>query len=659
VDKRLVEPADLFRLKFITEAELSPDGERAAYTVTHVDPEKDKEYSAIWMLTLATGEMRQFTSGTARDGSPRWSPDGKQIAFLSTRNEKPQLYVIPVDGGEARAVTSLKQGVGSPAAWSPDGKQIAFTTVPTEEPRDPGKPYRVTRHVYRVDGVNYVDDAAQSLYVLDLEAKDAKPRRLTDDKLMNSNPQWSPDGKSILFAAALEPDTHKAFFGKMKLVDLESGALRTLAEDWGSINSASWHPDGKRIVFTGTPHGKAIGSKTDMWVLDPADGDPVCRTAGLKVGVDGGLQPDMPLGSPPPKIRFTPDGEWAYGRVQTGGTIHIYKVALDGEETCVPLVTGERAVLLQSAGTDKLLFLVSDLNHPIDLYSANLDGTNERQLTCINDEWLNSVKLPQVERLLFPGSDGVQVEGWILLPPEGEAPYPTTLNIHGGPHSAFGHMFHFDSQMLCGAGYAVLMVNHRASLGYGDEFSTAIKGDWGNLDYHDLMAGVDTAIAQGYADPDRLGVFGISGGGNLSCWIVANNRRFKAAVPENPVTNWVSMYGVSDISAWFAVEEMGGHPYEIPEVYARCSPITNAHTCTTPTLLIQGEFDWRCPAEQSEQFYTMLKAHGCVVEMLRLPNSPHAGSIGGDPVIRRAQNEALLGWMNRYVLGKVDTPAAS
>jgi dipeptidyl aminopeptidase/acylaminoacyl peptidase len=206
-----------------------------------------------------------------------------------------------------------------------------------------------------------------------------------------------------------------------------------------------------------------------------------------------------------------------------------------------------------------------------------------------------------------------------------------------------------DFQLLAGAGYGVLIVNHRASTGYGNDFSTAIKGDWGNLDYHDLMAGVDHAIALGLADADRLGVCGLSGGGNLSCWIVGQTDRFKAAVPENPVTNWVSFYGVSDIGVWFAVEQMGGHPHEIPEVYARCSPITYAHRCTTPTLLIQGENDYRCPAEQSEQFYTVLKANGCPVEMLRLPNSAHAGAIIGPVASRRAQNNAMLDWFQRYI----------
>jgi dipeptidyl aminopeptidase/acylaminoacyl peptidase len=236
-----------------------------------------------------------------------------------------------------------------------------------------------------------------------------------------------------------------------------------------------------------------------------------------------------------------------------------------------------------------------------------------------------------------------------MLPTSGARPYPMVLYIHGGPHSGFGHIFSFDFQMLAGAGYAVLLVNQRGSTGYGDAFATQIIGDWGNQDYGDLMAGVDHAVSRGLADAERLGVCGLSGGGNLSCWIVGQTERFKAAVPENPVTNWVSFYGVSDIGPWFAVAELGGHPHEIPDVYRRCSPITYAHRCTTPTLLIQGEADYRCPAEQSEQFYAVLKANGCPVEMLRLPASSHGGSIRGRPPLRRAQNEALLEWMNRYL----------
>ena len=651
-EKRTVLPEDLFKLKFVGNAQLSPDGKRLAYTVSHVDSEKNKEYSAIWMMDVATGETYQFTSGTAKDSSPEWTPDGKQIAFMSTRSEKPQLYIIPVDGGEAQALTSLKQGVGSGAKWSPDGKQIAFTTVPAEEPRDPAKPYRVDRHVYRFNDLGYIDDVAQALYVVDVES--GATRRLTEDRHMNTSPEWSPDGKEILYSTSFIPDTHKTFYARLRVISPEGGKPETLLDDWGVINSFCWLPDGKRITFNGAPHGTPLGAKSDLWVVDRAGGTPECRTAGLKVGVGGGLQADMPAVFWGTSLTPTPDGKAVYESVQEGGNVSLYSIAVDGDESWTPLLTGDRMVSLQSANAKNIVYVVSGINQPLDLYISDANGKNERQLTCLNDEWLASVKLPRYEHLLFPGVDGVQVEGWIMFPPEGEAPYPTLLNIHGGPHGAFGNAFHFDSQMMCGAGYAVLMVNHRASTGYGDEFSTAIIGDWGNLDYNDLMSGVDVAIEKGYADPDRLGVFGLSGGGNLSCWIVGNTRRFKAAVPENPVTNWVSMYGVGDISAWFAVETLGGRPHEIPEIYARCSPITYAHTCTTPTLLLQGEHDWRCPAEQSEQFYTTLKASGCAVEMMRFPNASHAASIYGAIEVRKAQNEATLNWMNRYVLGKTE-----
>jgi len=283
---------------------------------------------------------------------------------------------------------------------------------------------------------------------------------------------------------------------------------------------------------------------------------------------------------------------------------------------------------------------------------AALDGSRERQLTHLNARLLRCRDLPAVQHLQFAGADGTPVEGWVLVPPTGEPPYPTILYIHGGPHSGFGHIFSFDFQMLAGAGYAVIFANQRGSTGYGDAFATAIIGDWGNLDYTDLMAAVDEAIARGIADPERLGVCGLSGGGNLSCWIVGHTDRFKATVPENPVTNWISFYGVSDIGPWFAPAELGGKPHEIPEVYLRCSPTTYAHRCTTPTLLIQGEHDFRCPTEQSEQFYNVLKVNGCTVEMLRLPASAHGASLRGDLAVRRAQNEALLDWMNRYVLGE-------
>ncbi len=651
VSHRTVELADLFRFQFLQSGELSPDGARVVYAVSHIsadkgDATKEKETSTLWLLTLATGERRPLTSGLTMDGEPKWSPDGRQIAFVSARPDKAQIYVMPVDGGEPRPITDFKQGVGGGLAWSPNGEQIAFTASPLTEPPDENAPYRVTRNVYRFNGMGYVDKIRQDIYVVTVAS--GETARLTSDESHNMGPLWSPDGSRLLYSAMLAPDEHEPF-GRLKVVTLTGEMHEVLDRAWGRALGASWLPDG-RIVMLGHRAGQRNGTKHDLYVVGADGGEPENRSASFPLGFGDGLQADMPaLGLGLYRPLPTEDSAWAYMVVQRGGIVEVARAALSGAEVVQTVATGERDCALLSVGASGLLFAVNTLLNPPDLFYADLGGANERQLTELNADLLAHLHTPGIEHLLFPSVDGVEVEGWLMSPPEGEAPYPTVLYIHGGPHSGFGHTFSFDFQMLAGAGYAVLFVNHRGSTGYGDDFGTGALGDWGNLDYHDLMAGVDEAVARGLADPDRLGVCGLSGGGNLSCWIVGQTNRFKAAVPENPVTNWVSFYGVSDIGVWFGQQELGGSPYEIPEVYARCSPITYANRCTTPTLLVQGEHDWRCPPEQSEQFYTALKAHGCTVEMLRLPASAHAATLAGRLPVRRAHNEALLDWMRKYV----------
>lgn len=652
--KRSMRPDDLFQMRFLQGAALSPDGRAVVYALARYDAESDEDKSALWLVDVASGQTRQMTAGDHRDSSPAWSPDGRLIGFTSTRSGKPQIYVLPVDGGEARQVTRLEQGVREGPVWSPDGRSMAFTAglAPDKMP-DLTKPYRITRTIYRWDGAGLVDAVVQNIFVVEVDG-DGAPRQLTDDAYLNSAPRWSPDGRRLLYNAAMAPERWDAFQPTLCTVTLE-GEIERLLTDWGEIIAAEWLPDGEHLAFIGTPAGLPIGTKKDLWLVALGGGQPVNRTTALMVGVGGGIQPDMPafgvVRSPALKVL----DEHAYVGVQAGGEVRICRVALAGDEDIAELVAGERANLLLDVHPDRLLYAVSTLNDPLELYTCDLDGDGEKQLTQSNTALLQGIQASTVRHLLWTSVDGAQVEGWYLEPPDARPPYPTILYIHGGPHSAYGHMYSFDFQMLNGAGYGVLVVNHRASMGYGDAFSTAIRGDWGHLDYHDLMTGVDHAIAQGLADADRLGVCGISGGGNLSCWIVGQTDRFKAAIPENPVTNWLSFYGTSDLGVWFCVQELGGHPHEIPEVYARCSPITYAHRCTTPTLLVQGDQDLRCPAEQSEQFYAVLRANGCPVEMLRLPNSPHAGSIDGPPALRRAQNEAMLAWFDRYVLNKSET----
>ncbi len=337
--------------------------------------------------------------------------------------------------------------------------------------------------------------------------------------------------------------------------------------------------------------------------------------------------------------------------VQEGGSVGVYKISLQGQEIHKAVLSGEREIVLTGMSPDMLLFVETSMTCPPELSVADINGKNEKRLTHLNDEILNGLNFPTVEHLLYPGADGAQVEGWYFKPAIGKAPFPTILYVHGGPTGAFGYTFNFDFHLFAGAGYGVLFINPQGSSGYGDEFSTAINPDWGNKDYRDLMAGVDLVIEKGWADANKLGVAGISYGGYMSCWIVGHTGRFKAAIPQNPVVDWITMYGASDISAWLCESAFGGRPHEVPEIFRRNAPITYAHKATTPTLLIQGESDFRCPAIQSEEFYTTLKANGCIVEMIRVPGGSHMMSISGDPNWRNQENEEMLTWFDRYVKG--------
>ncbi len=645
--KRPFEPLDELRYAFIGSARISPDGKWAVYDLTQNDIEKEKISTSLWRVNLESGETRRLTYGYKTDSSPEWSPDGKQIAFLSDRDGKRQIYLMPLDGGEPRKLTALKQGVGHRPVWSPDGQTIAFTAGPEGEKPDPKNPYRVTRFIYRFDGIGNLDAAVQNIYIQPVSG--GEPLQLTNDEQINHSMRWSPDGREILYLAGNDPDRPELFSAKLRVVNLDGQIDEIVGLDSGffiwnirvlSWNAnANWSPDGKKIFFTATTGSKPMGSKVDLWVVDRKNGTPENRTKDLKWGINFSVGKIL-------------NGETALVNVQHDGKIDVYSVALTGEPHWQLLVDGERSTAFQDSDGKRMLFTSNTLENPSELYIANLDGSDERPITQINRQHVEGIAFPKVEHLLYKTEGDAQVEGWLLLPTIGQAPYPTILYIHGGPHGAYGYQYTSDLQMLAGAGYAVLFTNPRGSRGYGDEFSTALSGHWGVMDYKDLMAGVDYVIEKGFSDPDRLGVCGLSYGGFMTCFTVGQTRRFKAAVAENPITDLVSRYGTADMGPWGSLSELGGKPHEIPDVYRVSSPITYAHTCTTPTLLVQGEADYRCPAGQSEQFYAHLKSNGCITEMVRLPDMAHVASINGPLIMQKTQNNELLGWMNKYVLGQ-------
>jgi dipeptidyl aminopeptidase/acylaminoacyl peptidase len=647
--KRPFEIEDLFRFQFISEAQLSPDGERVVYSLLRLDEKKDIQCSELWLLDLQSGKAKPLTAGDWNDFSPAWSPDGEEIAFLSTRSGAPQIYLICPNGGEARRRTNLGRGCQGPLLWSPDGNWIAFHGSPSE-PVNPDGPYRIRRKIYRFDGAGLVDNMIRQVYVLPCQG--GEPLQLTHEESLLTANSWSPDGRKILVSLRLDPKSLDNFASASLLSVTLDGEVRILQSGkFRQTSNAAWLPDG-RILFSGVENSRPIGTKVDLWIMD-ADGQGIaCRSASLPNGVGGQLHDDLPIywNMSPTPLLASEDGSEVITTIQSGGSVNVFSLTTCGPEKAVCLLQGERTCFPLDRRGGRLLFGVSTLFDPTQLAVYQIESQEECTLTQLNKPLLERIELPLVENLHFKGTDGADVEGWIMKP-KGESPYPTVLHIHGGPHVGYGNCFYFDFLSLCGAGYAVLFINHRGSSGYGNEFATAIIGDWGNLDYGDLMAGVDAAIEKGIADPERLGCCGVSGGGNLSCWIVGHTDRFKAAVPENPVTNWFSHYGTADVGPEFDRMEMGGKPHEIPEVYLRCSPIFYAHKCKTPTLLVQGEDDYRCPAGQSEEFFAVLKANGCTAEMVRFPGSSHGGATYGSLAVRRMHNEVLLEWMNRYVKG--------
>jgi dipeptidyl aminopeptidase/acylaminoacyl peptidase len=646
---RPVEPDDLFRLQFLMGADLAPDGRSAVYALARSDQAANTEHHDLYLLDVETGESTRLTDGDEMNVGAAFSPDGKRIAFMSTRDGIPQIFEMSATGGEARAVTSLPMGVTSGPAWSPDGSRIAFTAGGQEAPRDPSLPYRVTRAIWRVDGIGPVDDAVQAVWVTDLDG--GEPRPLTDVRSLAYQPVWAADGLSINYLISHDPDA-PPMATQLRRVTLD-GDIQVLAES-GFILSHAACPDGRVAFVLGYEFGRLPGTKGDLWVLDPRTGVSERRAGGLDVGVGGILLMDMPPGMSMGSLVVSDNGSHAYAPVARGGQGTIHRFALDGPESWEPVVDGDRHAAPAAFAGGRLLFAGYSLFEPGDLYVLDEATGEERRLTSVNEAVTSELELPDLHHLSYAGPDGVPVEGWFLSPQGSAPPYPTVVGVHGGPHAGWGHIFNFDFQMFAGAGFGVLFVNQRGSTGYGDDFATVIHADQGNLDFADLMAGVDHAVERGLADNDRLGIFGLSAGGFMTGHAIAHTDRFKAACPENPGFNWFSIYGTSDSGLWAGPEMMGGHPHEAFDAYVRCSPVFAAHRATTPTLFLHHDNDYRSPSEQTEQYYAIMKANGQVAEMLRFPGTGHLGSLLGPPSHRAAQNEAMLEWMTRYL---VEVPA--
>jgi dipeptidyl aminopeptidase/acylaminoacyl peptidase len=622
--KRGFVPEDLWLLRMVSDPQVSPDGSRVAFVVASPDKGTDKPAATIWVAPAdGSSKARQFTSGP-EDSSPRWSPDGRWLAFVAERGHGPQLHLASLDGGEAFAITEMAHGVSQPA-WSPDGSELAFVSRTGEWKKHEDRsalersaPRVVTGLYSRYDGVGWFDVRRSHLFVV--AAKGGEPRQITTGDWDDADPAWSPGGDRLAFVSDRSTTRFDRVHRDVWVVPVGAGRRpRRLTRGRGTAASPRWSPDGTTIAYIGHEHEEG-DSASNVHLLVVAVTEPKVPRS-LSSALDRTVWGIM--AAPGATHAWTPDGTAVVFVAVDRGTLAVYRSALDEPRPAL-VIGGDRQVTALHLSGPTIAFCSQWPSGPPEIFCVDADGTGERRVSNANAD-LRALRLAPVRRMSHTAGDGRRVESFVLYPPgrlKGR-PAPTVLEIHGGPHS-----WHPQSgllglyQALVSAGYVVVLPNPRGSHGYGEEFSRACVGDWGGADFRDIMDTVDKLVETGVSDPKRLYVTGYSYGGFMSSWAVGHTDRFAAACVAAPVTDLASMWGTTDVPD-FAARELGGLPWEQPEAYAEHSPVSFVSRVTTPVQLFHWEGDLRCPVGQGEEFFQGLRRLGREAVMIRYPGGFH------------------------------------
>jgi dipeptidyl aminopeptidase/acylaminoacyl peptidase len=641
---------DIYRLREVSGPEMSPDGGWVAYTVSTPDTAKDQADQDVWMASWDGRTNLRLTTSKSREHAPRWSPDGRLLAFLSDREdprEVEQIWVLNRAGGEAERITDLPGGV-SEYAWSPDGKRIALVasdpdpdsaTVTPDTTQRTHRPIVIDRYQFKEDETGYLDARRNHLYLFDLETR--KAELLTPGAFNEQSPSWSPDGRSIAFVSKRARDFDRTDNWDLYVIDARTGAaprqLTTfegpdMLPDWGSRPPA-WSPDGKYIAYVqGGPLKLIYYAGQKLAVIPAAGGAARVLTPTLDRNV---LSP-----------RWSADGKSILFLLEDDRVFHLARVLASGGQID-RLVQGRRTVSDYSVGpAGKLAVLASTPAQPDEIFAA--EGAALRRLTTTNDAWLAQVRLAPVEEISFSSKDGTEIHGFLVKPPDyrpGKR-YPTILRIHGGPVWQFYNDFaNLDWQLFAAHGFVVVAANPRGSSGRGEKFSTAIWADWGNKDGQDVLAAVDYAVAQGIADSSRLGVGGWSYGGILTDQVIARDHRFKAAISGAGIANVLAGYGTDQYVREYEAEL--GTPWSNTDAWLKVSyPFLHADRIVTPTLFLCGENDFNVPLLNSEQMYQALRSLGRETQLIIYPGEYHEIR---KPSYQRDRLQRYLDWYGRHL----------
>jgi len=647
--RRAMTPEDITRIVWVSDPQISPDGARVAFVATTLSEDKDEYLSQVWVVDADGGPSRRFTAGPKRDAEPRWSPDGRRLAFVSERgpNKKGQLYVMPADGGEPVRLTDLKAGVTNPV-WSPDGARLCFLSrvggwdePDSEEEKRKSRPARViTTLKYKFNGEGFVYDRRPHLFVV--AADGGTPTQITDGDYADADPAWSPDGRLIAFSSARHDDRDHDDGSDIWVVAAEGGEPRRVTDAAGPAGHPSFAPDGRTLAYLGRRKLNDFGGNVQAFTVSVDGGPPVCLTESF----------DRSCAALPVSPTWAPDGRSVIVAAEDRGAVVLHRASASGGVGLAPIVAGERVITGYSMARDgRLAFAATDPMCPAEVFVADADGGVERRLTDLNQGWRAEVALSRPERFRFRRA-GFEIDVWVMKPfgfHEG-ARRPALLNIHGGPHAQFGHGFFDEFQVYAGAGYVVVYTNPRGSQGYGEAFTRAVVGDWGGGDYADVMAALDEALTRhAVIDPLRLGVMGGSYGGFLTSWTIGHTDRFKAACSERAVNDQWGMFGTSDIGHIFNKVELGVLPWEDLGPYVERSPISYVKNVTTPLLILHSEDDLRCPMGQAEQLFIALKKLRKDVTFVRFPDETHELSRSGKPRHRLARFRFILDWFARHL----------